>query len=234
MPICLTCFPLTTVCVRSICRRQQRDRSLVTNQDDLDDAWPDPVSLTRYDWGYPRNQMAGRVRNIFRAYWSMSLVWDLMAQHGLKKGFEFDAVILARPDVWYHTAIDLPKREFPLPERTVFIPSFGSASNGVNDKFAYGSMTAMRVVMHRMASFQDPEAFSLKKSVYSEWVLYHHLKVNGVSTHPVRFPLARVRLTGNIAVYDYRHVRDACESGEDPMSCEMVRLGFRLPTPTRS
>lgn len=206
----------------------------MTNQDDLDYAWPDPVSLSYYDWGYPRTSMAGRVQNVFRAYWSMSLAWGLMAQHGLENGFEYDAVVVARPDVWYHTDIDLPRREFPLPERVAFLPTFGSNSKGVNDKFADGSVTAMRVVMHLMATFLDPDAFSYKKSVHSEWVLYHHLQVNDISTHPVRFPLARVRLTGAIAEYDYRHVKEACESGGDPMSCEIIRLGFKLPAPTGS
>ena len=39
-------------------------------------------------------------------------------------------------------------RKFPLPERTVYVPSFGTkihAGKRKNDRFAYGSVTAMRV-----------------------------------------------------------------------------------------
>lgn len=203
----------------------------MTNQDDFDLAWSEPVSLSHYDWAYPPTRIPATVRNVFRAYWSMSMVWGLAAEHGLEKGFEFDAVILARPDVWYLADIDLPRREFPLPEGVAFLPSDGSNANTVNDKFAYGSVSTMRVVMHRLTTFLDPNAASYKKGVFSEWVLHHHLLVNGISTHPMRFPLARVRLTGDIAEFDYRHVKEACLTGEDPASCEMAENGFKVPAP---
>lgn len=48
-------------------------------------------------------------RNVFRAYWSMSEVWGLMAQFAVENDFEYDAVVLARPDVWFHLDIDLPR-----------------------------------------------------------------------------------------------------------------------------
>ena len=37
-------------------------RSLVTNQDDFDKAWPEPLSLTHYRWNYPRDLVAGVIR----------------------------------------------------------------------------------------------------------------------------------------------------------------------------
>lgn len=37
-------------------------RSLVTNQDDFDLAWPEPISLTHYNWNYPANLAAGVIR----------------------------------------------------------------------------------------------------------------------------------------------------------------------------
>ena len=41
----------------------------------------------------------------------------------------------------------LLRRTFPLPEKTVYLPSFESDRNGqrVNDRFAYGSMASMAV-----------------------------------------------------------------------------------------
>lgn len=44
-----------------------------------------------------------------RAYWSMSLVWGLMAEHAVEGGFEYEAVILARPDVWFHYDVNLSR-----------------------------------------------------------------------------------------------------------------------------
>lgn len=49
-------------------------------------------------------------RNVFRAYWSMATVLALMELHSKERGFEYDAVVLARPDVWFHTDTDLPRQ----------------------------------------------------------------------------------------------------------------------------
>lgn len=47
-------------------------------------------------------------RNVFRAYWSQTMVWSLMAEYAAENTITYDAVILARPDVWFHKDIDLP------------------------------------------------------------------------------------------------------------------------------
>lgn len=52
-------------------------------------------------------------RNVFRAYWSMATVLSLMELHSLERGFQYDAVILARPDVWFHVDTDLPRQGLP-------------------------------------------------------------------------------------------------------------------------
>lgn len=41
--------------------------------------------------------------------------------------------------------------------------------------------------------------------------------------------VTRVRLTRDIPFYDHRLVREACESGVDPMACEMLNAGFKFP-----
>ena len=51
---------------------------------------------------------SARVRNVFRAYWSFSRVWSLMAEYATEASMTYDAVVLARPDVWFHADIDLP------------------------------------------------------------------------------------------------------------------------------
>lgn len=48
-------------------------------------------------------------RNVFRAYWSMSTVWSVMVQYAMETGTRYDAVVLARPDVWFHVDTDLPR-----------------------------------------------------------------------------------------------------------------------------
>ena len=45
----------------------------------------------------------------------------------------------------------------------------------------------------------------------------------------MEFSVTRVRLTGDIPMFDHGRVEEACESGGDPMACEMVRLGYKFP-----
>ena len=47
-------------------------------------------------------------RNVFRAYWSMATAWSLLLQHSMETNTVYDAVVLARPDVWFHVDTDLP------------------------------------------------------------------------------------------------------------------------------
>ncbi|CAN0511290.1 unnamed protein product [Ectocarpus sp. 12 AP-2014] len=209
---------------------------MTTNQDDFDMVWPDPIALTHYDWAYSSNMAPGLVRNVFRAYWSMSDVWGLMAQFARERRIEYDTVVLSRPDVWFHVDIDLPRREFPLPDRTVFVPSFGTsgtertaAGTRTNDRFAYGSVTAMRVMMNRIATFMQPSLGNEGDRVSSENVLALHLQANNITVQTFTFPMARVRLTGVIPFLDHGRVRAACNSGTDPVACDMVKLGFRCP-----
>ena len=48
-------------------------------------------------------------RNVFRAYWSLATAWSLLVQHCMENNAQYDAVVLARPDVWFHVDTDLPK-----------------------------------------------------------------------------------------------------------------------------
>ncbi|CAN0062335.1 unnamed protein product [Pylaiella littoralis] len=235
-------------------------RSLVTNQDDFDLAWPNPLASTHYNWVYEEKYASGVIRNVLRAYWSMSMVWGLMAEHAVQGRFQYDSVVLARPDVWFHYDVDLPSRAFPLPEKTVFIPSFDAeeaAGERKNDRFAYGSVTAMRVVMNRIATLLEAGGNESQGKVDSEWVLGHHLQKHGISVRfeifQQRFPwvwhtkplsshsphcsqahmlsllVTRVRLTRDIPRYDQRVVKEACRSGEDPMACRIVDADFLIP-----
>ena len=45
----------------------------------------------------------------------------------------------------------------------------------------------------------------------------------------MEFSVTRVRLTGDIPFFDHGRVREACESGVDPMACKMLHLDYRFP-----
>lgn len=39
----------------------------------------------------------------------MATVWSMVVQYSMEAGVRYDAVVLARPDVWFHVDTDLPK-----------------------------------------------------------------------------------------------------------------------------
>lgn len=49
-----------------------------------------------------------------------------------------------------------------------------------------------------------------------------------LQVQPVRFPVTRIRLDGSIPGPDQERVENICESGEDPVACDMVKFGFNL------
>lgn len=44
----------------------------------------------------------------------MATVLALMELHALEGGFQYDAVVLTRPDVWLHVETDLPRQAMSL------------------------------------------------------------------------------------------------------------------------
>lgn len=40
----------------------------------------------------------------------MATVLAMMELYSKERGFQYDAVVLARPDVWFHADIDLPRQ----------------------------------------------------------------------------------------------------------------------------
>jgi len=47
--------------------------------------------------------------------------------------------------------------------------------------------------------------------------------------HLVDLLVTRIRLTRHIPHYDERLVVEACESGSDPMACDVMAAGFKFP-----
>ena len=47
--------------------------------------------------------------NVFPAYGSMATVRSLLLHGSMEANISYDAVVLARPNVWFHFDTDLPK-----------------------------------------------------------------------------------------------------------------------------
>lgn len=58
---------------------------------------------------------------------------------------------------------------------------------------------------------------------------WYHLVSDVWQVETIDYSVTRVRLTGDIPLLDHKRVQKACQSGEDPMACEMVDLDFKFP-----
>ncbi len=134
-------------------------RSLVTNQDDLDKRlegiYEDAYKSKQWDFPFKDTVM-----NIYRARHSCELSWEIMAEYASSQGITYDAVAAVRLDVAFLSDIIIPKLH-SIEKGTVYVPHFHS-NGGINDRFAFGEMEAMRVYMNRY----DPIAPIVKKVQY--------------------------------------------------------------------
>eukprot|EP00903_Cladosiphon_okamuranus_P013666 g12727.t1 len=112
---------------------------------------------------------------------------------------------------------------FPLPEKSVFLPSFefeDLTKMRRNDRFAYGSVATMRVVMNRVATLLEAGAEKYRGVIDSA-------RAPSPETWNIDMLVTRV--------LDSRHsprrppLHEACRSGEDPMACSMMEAGFKFP-----
>ncbi len=119
-------------------------RFLVTNQDDFDKRLMGNSEFDIYSKRY--EYYHNTLQNVFRARHSLALSWEIMAEYSSAEGVKYDGVIAVRSDVVYLSDIDIARRD--LPEDTVYVPTWFSWG-GINDRFAFGHMDAMRVYMNR-------------------------------------------------------------------------------------
>ncbi len=121
-------------------------RSLVTNQDDLDQTllgnYENAIHSKR--WKFTERET---IMNIYRSRHSLALSWEIMAEYALSQGVKYDAVVALRSDVAFVSDIDIAKLQ-SIEKDTVYVPSWDS-NGGINDRFAFGQMEAMRAYMNR-------------------------------------------------------------------------------------
>jgi hypothetical protein len=198
-------------------------RALVTSQPAYDEllVLSGEVERIRDRYNYDES---GTVVNILRARHSLSLSWDLMAQHALETGAVYDAVIALRADVAYLADIDIERRakmEGLLPQN-IFVPPWGSYG-GVNDRFAFGHPDAMRTYMNRQEPCDDA-ALGLNGTYNSEQYLKAYLQVGGPTPLEVfhtNMLLVRLRISGDIAANDTPQMNRSCREQKSPWACDL-------------
>ncbi len=140
--MCNNSYYLFIMCAEIYCLLVHH-RFLVTNQNDFDKSIGNSKSALyskRYEYYQPT------LKNLYRSRHSLELSWELMAEYASSQGVKYDGVIALRPDVAYVVDIDIASKD--LLEDTVYAPSWFSWG-GINDRFAFGHIEAMRVYMNR-------------------------------------------------------------------------------------
>lgn len=195
-------------------------RALVTSQNELDKRMDMDFEMqdirARYEYGN-----AATVLNLFRARYSLSMSWELMAAQAFDNGKEYDAVVVLRPDVAYLMDIDITKRVL-LPPNKIFVPNWGRY-HGVNDRFAYGAPDAMRVYMNRFEPC-DPSKLNLPEKYNSEVFLMHQLQFGGrepIETEDTPMLLVRMRMDGHTQRNDWSYIKKACSKKLSPFACDL-------------
>ncbi len=121
-------------------------RSLVTNQDEFDQIvignYENAIQSKRWEF-----KERDTIMNLYRARHSLELSWEIMADYASSQGIKYDAVIALRPDMAFVSDIDIAKLQ-SMEEDTIYVPSWES-NGGINDRFAFGQMEAMRAYMNR-------------------------------------------------------------------------------------
>jgi hypothetical protein len=127
-------------------------------------------------------------KNIIRTLESLERAWNLFCDHRIPQN---GPIVVSRADLRYLR----PLSHEDISANGVAIPTF-HGWGGLNDRFALGSPTTLRVYCRRRQFFEDQlpnKALRNPESVLQAW-----LELNGVQVKGINFPFQRVRADGSI------------------------------------
>ena len=127
------------------------------------------------------------VDNVVRALYSMKKATDLWVPNES----EFDVVLYVRPDVRILQPFQI-EWLYSISDKVIYIPDF-HLIDGVNDRFAFGKPSVMKVYGLR---YTHAKQYAQHHALHSEKFLAHILKKNKISTCLVPFRFRRIRAGG--------------------------------------
>jgi len=128
-------------------------------------------------------------RNFMCQLNSLELVTELLLD--VARTSAFDAVVFARPDVLYYTAIDV-EQVLSSANNTIYIPPFANWGD-LNDRFAFGRLDVMTRYGQRGRSI---EQYCEKRRAHSEQFLKWYVADARLQIRRTPMMFGRVRATG--------------------------------------
>lgn len=152
-----------------------------------------PLSPTGYNSKTLQNWMSSR--------YSINALSSMIRDREVVRGRLYERIVLARPDLMYRTSIPW---QLTLKEDVVAVPNFHHCT-GINDRFAFGSRSAMLKYMFQYKSlFSDPSRILFNRSIRStEAQLCQHLISQGLKVELFSACFARMRGDGSVARPDF-------------------------------
>jgi hypothetical protein len=139
----------------------------------------------KYGDPWPENKILS-LKNHLLNLWSLYQVTQLWKN----AASTYASVIYLRPDLRFLNPLEFQI----LPGKSLAVPSFHSYG-GHNDRFAYGTPSAMIIYGERWAGMKT--YFNKhKRSIHSETFLQLYLQDNGVQTVAISIKFQRIRATG--------------------------------------
>ena len=107
---------------------------------------PDTGELKYFPWANPTYKSLKQIENIVMQWNSIQTAWQLMEDHALTTGSEYQRVAFFRSDAFYATPIDIfkvDKDKYDYHNQFAVIPGF--ARFPVSDRMMYGPTEAVRI-----------------------------------------------------------------------------------------
>lgn len=163
---------------------------------DKDYVWPLlEKALTRGDRWRENNSNHSSMANLLRQLRSIEKVTDLLVKETLENGKHYDAVIFARPDVWFFNDINVHEIKTVGSYPSILYSPKAHATakpDEVNDRFAICHMRNAMVWGHR-SQLIDEYVFELNHTLHAESLMGYALQKADVDVRLSSTQFARVR-----------------------------------------
>lgn len=143
-------------------------------------------------------------KNIARSQYLLKKLTDLWIEES------YDVIIYMRPDTKVLEKINVNDLYTVYKNKNCKLCYIADHShcNGINDRFAFGTPSAMKIYGNRQSSLESFFKFKhLRKKLESEAFLEYHLQNNAVQIRKTNMKVIRIRSNGKIAKYDIKMIK---------------------------
>lgn len=140
-------------------------------------------------YGYKHSKHMIRLKSYLSSFHAQKWLAEMISAHSVLRKFEYDAVLVIRPDLMLIRDIDLAVQlpNIKANRNRIWIPDF-DMDNGLNDRAAFGSQRAMLKYLERGDAFMSNISYGIVVSdqYLSDFVAQSNLIVQSSSMRFVR------------------------------------------------